>query len=118
MVYLLSSRAPEGGCEVGGSFVHKNGHRPGGAKIDEEEHRNHPHAIDAPPSWSRPASPDSRPRREAELRHVPKLPWLRGLGSGRGQLRGPVAVRESKNAKKEGALRVRIAVLCVPGSNG
>ena len=41
-----------------------------------------------------------------------------GLGSARGQLRGPVAVCESKNAKKEGALRVRIAVLCVPGSNG
>ena len=106
----------EGGGEVGGSFVHKYG-RPGSARKTRKTHRNHPHAIDAPSSWSRPASPDSRPRREAELRYVPKLPWLRGLGSGRGP-RGPVAVRESKNAKKEGALRVRIAVLCVPGSNG
>ena len=40
MVYLFKvsfSGAPEGGCEVGGSFVHKNGHRPGGATIDEED---------------------------------------------------------------------------------
>ena len=28
---LIFSGAPEGGREVGGSFVHKNGHRPGGA---------------------------------------------------------------------------------------
>ena len=79
-------------------------------------HRNHPHAIDATSSWSRPASPDSRPRREAELRYVPKLPWLRWSGFGkRAAACGPVAAGAKKNAKKEGARRV----LCeLPGSNG
>ena len=113
------SGAPEGGCEVGGSFVQKNARA--APRSTRKTHRNHPHAIDATSSWSRPASPhptaDHGERPSCDI--FPSSPSQGGLGSARGQLHGPVAVRESKNAKKEGALRVRIAVLlCVPGSNG
>jgi len=79
-------------------------------------HRNHPHAIDATSSWSRPASPDSRPRREAELRYVPKLPWLRWSGfgkraaawSGRGWCEKKCKKRRSTTCANSGAMRTRI----------